>query len=162
MQAKMLFLCLTFLATFDLVSANCSGWTQHGLIHPNGNHLKMREARVPTLTEGWQPLTIRCNAKTDSTYLLSWSFETCVFSMLCSQAARRVSSVCNNSSKKKEACAKACGSESECMKDVYLSGQATKCKSSPFDQNTLIRPKKICCGKHPFFTGGKIVARDCW
>merc|ERR1712126_135210 len=136
------------------VSANCSGGIQPGLKYPNGNYPKMREARLPTLTEvegGWRPLTIWCNARTNSSYVLGWNFETCAFTMSCSQAARRVSSICNKRSKKKEACAKACGSASECMKNVYISGQASNCKSSPFDQNNLMRPKKICCGKHPFF-----------
>ena len=80
--------------------------------------------------------------------------------MSCSQAQGRVPATCNDFYKKKEACAKVCGSASECMKNVYLTGKAD-CQGSSFDQNDWMHPKKVCCGKHPYFTDGKIIAFNC-
>merc|ERR1719394_896322 len=130
MQTKMMFLCFLFLATFQSVSANCRN--------------------------------IRCYAKTGtsltSSNILNWRYRTCAFpSLSCTRAHGRVPSRCNNGDKKKEACSKACGSSSSCEKTIYLTGKAD-CKGNTLDPNAWMHPKKICCAKHPYFTGGKAVA----
>jgi len=130
---KMLFVCFLFLATFQSVSANCR--------------------------------TISCYAKTGSSLtssnLLTWSHKTCspLWSMSCSRAHLRVPSRCNNSDKLKEACSKVCGSASTCEKTVYLTGKAN-CRGNTLDPNAWMHPKKICCAKHPYYTGGKVETID--
>ena len=125
--------------------------------------MKLRQFEDKSSKKCYVPI-YRCYFKSshdiNSSTIKFWKVSTCGFLLSCNKAHDRVPSRCGAYDDKCRlgGCQAACAGVNECNKTIYLTGKAD-CQGN--DPHKFMAPKKICCAKHPIFTGGAAIVVNC-